>query len=88
MTAPKTVLIGDRVRWTSAAGTLRGEVINIFPSKNANDDLIMWIMIEYIGPRGIPCHATLADTALEMMQFKVIFRDIEIQIARGEKVVA
>ncbi len=27
MTAPKTVLIGDRVRYESAAGTIRGEVV-------------------------------------------------------------
>jgi hypothetical protein len=29
MTAPKTILIGDRVRYESAAGTIRGEVVKI-----------------------------------------------------------
>lgn len=90
MTAPKTVLIGDRVRYESAAGTIRGEVVRIVQALNACGDMIDWIHIEYFNPKSPSKHsiAVLADTALEMMKFKVTFRDIDIQIARGEKVAA
>lgn len=84
MAAPKTVLIGDRVRYESAAGTIRGEVVDIDLAMNAAGDMIPWIVIEYIH-NNRACRTRLADTALEMMRFQVIFRDIEIQIARGEK---
>ncbi len=77
MAAPKTILIGDRVRYESAAGTIRGEVVKIMQDFNANGDLIDWIYIEYYNEK-LPSKysiARLADTALEMMKFKVIFRD-------------
>ena len=47
MTAPKTILIGDRVRYESAAGTIRGEVVKIMKAPNAAGNLIDWIYIEY-----------------------------------------
>lgn len=87
MAYPKTVLIGDRVRYESAAGTIRGEVVKITKDLNAAGDLIDWIYVEYFNPKSPSKHSIvrLADTALEMMKFKVTFRDIDIQIARGEK---
>ena len=90
MTAPKSVLIGDRVRYESAAGMIRGEVVRIVQAKNANNDMIDWIHVEYFNPKSPTKHsiAVLAETALEMMKFKVTFRDIDIQIARGEKTFA
>ena len=77
MAAPKTVLIGDRVRYESAAGTIRGEVVKIMKDKNAAGDLIDWIYVEYYNEKS-PSKSSivrLADTALAMMKFKVIFRD-------------
>jgi len=87
MAYPKTVLIGDRVRWTSAAGTLRGEVIRIVRAKNASGNMIDWIHVEYYNEKSPTKKsiAVLADTSLEMLNFVVTFRDINIQIARGEK---
>jgi hypothetical protein len=77
MAVPKTVLIGDRVRYQSAAGTIRGEVVKIMQGWNANHDLIDWIYIQYYNEKSPSKYsiARLADTALEMMKFKVIFRD-------------
>ena len=90
MAYPKTVLIGDRVRWNSAAGTLRGEVIRIDRAKNAAGDMIDWIHVEYHNAKAPTKKsiAVLADTSLEMLNFVVTFRDYDIQVARGEKVAA
>jgi len=87
MAAPKTVLLGDRVRYESAAGTIRGEVIRIRRAMNAANQLINWIYVEYHNEKSPSKKsiAVLAETALEMMKFVVTFRDIDIQIARGEK---
>ena len=90
MTAPKTVLIGDRVRYESAAGTIRGEVVKIMKDYNARGDLINWIYVEYYNEKSPSKYSIvrLAETALEMMKFVVTFRDYDIQVARGEKVAA
>lgn len=86
MSYPKTVLIGDRVRWTAASGTHRGEVTGIDYKPNAAGDVVPWVVIRHYR-YGRPTYTRIADTALEMMQFKVIFRDVDIQIALGDKVV-
>jgi hypothetical protein len=90
MSTPKTVLIGDRVRYESAAGTIRGEVVKIMQDRNAAGNMINWIYVEYYNEKSPSKYsiARLADTSLEMMKFVVTFRDIDIQIARGEKVAA
>jgi hypothetical protein len=77
MAAPKTILIGDRVRYESAAGTIRGEVVKITKDWNAAGNLIDWIYIEYYNEKSPSNYSIvrLADTALEMMKFKVTFRD-------------
>ena len=77
MTAPKTVLVGDRVRYESAAGNIRGEVVKIMKAYNAAGNLIDWIYIEYYNEKSPSKHSIvrLADTALAMMKFKVVFRD-------------
>ena len=77
MTAPKTVLVGDRVRYESAAGTIRGEVVKIMKAPNAAGNLIDWIYIQYYNQKSPSKHSIvrLADTALAMMKFKVVFRD-------------
>ena len=77
MAYPKTILIGDRVRYESAAGTIRGEVVKIMKDRNAAGDLIDWIYVEYYNEKSPSKYSIvrLADTALAMMKFKVIFRD-------------
>lgn len=87
MTAPKTILIGDRVRYESAAGTIRGEVVKIMKDWNAAGDLIDWIYVEYYNEKS-PTKSSivrLADTALAMMKFKVIFRDCTNYDALAER---
>lgn len=87
MAYPKTILVGDRVRYESAAGMIRGEVVRIVRAKNAAGNMIDWIHVQYHNEKS-PCKksiAVLAGTALEMMKFVVTFRDIDVQIARGEK---
>ena len=84
------VLVGDRVRYESAAGTIRGEVVRIRRALNAAKQMINWIHIEYHN-EWAPTKksiAVLAETALPMMKFVVTFRDYDIQVARGEKVAA
>ncbi len=83
MTTPKTVLIGDRVRYESAAGTIRGEVVKLMKDRNAKGDFINWIYVEYYNEQSPSKYsiARLADTSLEMMKFVVTFRNIDIQKA-------
>ena len=80
MSAPKTVLIGDRVRYESAAGTIRGEVVKIMQDRNAVGDMIDWIYVEYYNEKSPSKYSIvrLADTALVMMKFVVTFRDVEV----------
>lgn len=82
MAYPTNVLLGDRVRYESAAGTIRGEVVKIMKDRNAAGDLIDWIYVEYYNEKAPTKKSIvrLAETALTMMKFKVIFRDIEIQM--------
>jgi hypothetical protein len=81
MAYPKTILIGDRVRYESAAGTIRGEVVKIMQDRNAAGNMIDWIYIEYYNHKAPTKKSIvrLADGALEMMRFVVTFRDVELQ---------
>ena len=71
------VRIGDRVRWTSAAGVLRGEVVGMRLALNANATLVPWIMIEWHdGVRGTKRTELCGlEDNLNMLQFRVNFRD-------------
>ena len=77
---PETVLVGDRVRYNSAEGTVRGEVVNIVKAKNALGDIVNWIHIESYNDKSPTKKsiAVLAETALPMMKFEVIFRDEKV----------
>lgn len=90
MSYPKNVLVGDRVRYESAAGTIRGEVIRIVQNKNAAGDMINWIHVEYYNDKAPTKKsiAVLAETSLTMMKFVVTFRDIDVQINNGDRKVA
>ena len=87
MAYPKTVLIGDRVRYESAAGTIRGEVVKIMKDLNAAGEMIDWIYVQYYNEKSPSKFSIvrLADTALEMMKFKVIFRDCTNYDALAER---
>ena len=88
MSAPETVLIGDRVRYESAAGTICGEVIRIVQSKNAAGNMIDWIHVEYHNDKS-PIKksiAVLAETSLEMMKFAI--SDYDNQDTHNEKAAA
>ena len=84
MTAPKTVLVGDRVRDESAAGTIRGEVVAIEDRMCADNVMRPWIVVEHT-MYNKPVRTSLADTSLAMMKFKVIFRDIVNYDALAER---
>lgn len=69
------VLIGDRVRWESAAGTIRGEIKNIRLDRNANGELVPWLDIEYIlNNRTATTALCGVEDFLKMMKFRVNFR--------------
>ena len=84
MSAPKTVLVGDRVRYVSAAGTIRGEVVDIADRKCADNVVRPWIGVKHT-LNGRETITYLSDASLGMMKFKVIFRDINVQIAQGDR---
>lgn len=84
MSAPKTVLVGDRVRYESAAGTIRGEVVAIENRLCADNVARPWIVVEHT-MHNRPVRTSLSDASLAMMKFKVIFRDINVQIALGDR---
>lgn len=84
MSAPKTILVGDRVRYESAAGTIRGEVVDIADRMCADDVVRPWIGVQHF-LNGRETVTYLSDASLGMMKFVVTFRDINVQIARGER---
>jgi len=74
------VRVGDRVRWTSAIGTTRGEVVGMRLGLNAAGTLVPWIMVEWFdGVRGVK-RAELCglESNLKMLSFRVNFRDKEV----------
>ncbi len=82
------ILIGDRVRWQSNEGTKRGEVKQIFSALDSFGDNIFFYHIEYNDGFNDSSMAMISEDRLNEIEFKVIFRDLEVQMARGEKEVA
>ena len=74
------VRIGDRVRWTSAAGVLRGEVVNMGLGRGLAGTLAPWVDVEYTNFRGLVKTVRLcgSDSALKALHFRVNFRDKEM----------
>lgn len=72
------IRVGDRVRWESAAGVLRGQIISIDLAQNANQELIPWITIETF-VNGLEKRVRLCGTYgyIRMMKLVVLFRDNE-----------
>jgi len=74
------IRVGDRVRWSSAAGTLRGEITSIDLDLNANQELIPWITIETtVNDKDSRVRLCGTYGYLKMMKFQVNFRDVEKQ---------
>jgi hypothetical protein len=68
--------IGDRVSWVSSIGKLNGEVVNIRVGRNGYNKLVPWIVIEHIENNKTRTSTLCGtDDNLEMMKFKVNFRD-------------
>jgi hypothetical protein len=84
MTAPKTVLVGDRVRYESAAGTIHGEVVAIEDRPCADNLVRPWIVVEHVR-KGNVVRTSLSDVSLARMKFKVIFRDCTNYNALAER---
>jgi hypothetical protein len=70
------IKIGDRVRWSSSAGTFRGEVVDMRIALNAAKELVPWITIQimdmYAYKRVEICGSAFS---LKMLNFRVNFRD-------------
>jgi len=79
------ILVGDRVKWESFEGTKRGEVKQIFSALDSFGDNIDFYHIEYNDGFNGTSMAMISEDRLHEIEFKVTFRDIEIQIARGVK---
>jgi hypothetical protein len=75
------IRLGDRVRWESAAGVIRGEVIAAVMGSTAAGDLIPWYTIESLDGS----ITTLCGRAsyLDMMKFSVRFRDRAVNISEA-----
>lgn len=82
---PKTVLIGDRVRWDWPSGTKRGTVEQIFNTQDEFGDYINFYHISYSDGFGGTGMAMISQNDFEQFDFKVIFRDVAVQIERGER---
>lgn len=77
MAYPENVLIGDRVRWTSDDGQVRGEVSDLVQKPNSGGKTINWIGVDVTN--GIMTRTIyLAETDLESLEFKVIFRGVAV----------
>lgn len=72
----KDIRIGDRVRWESAAGHLRGEVYDIRLGRSAAETLVPWIFIKYFNKLGKEDTTFFCgdEEYLNMLKFQVNFR--------------
>jgi hypothetical protein len=69
----KSLNVGDKVRYLSAAGEIVGEVSDFFMRMNGRDELIPWVVIRY-KRLGKEVTATLAATEsyFKIMRFEKI----------------
>ena len=76
------VKLVDSVRYESAAGTIRGEIVSMRLGLNAANQLVPWITIEHIvNYREVKAELCATEQYLNMMKFKVIFRDKSLHAA-------
>lgn len=85
MAYPTNVQVGDRVRWESSEGfTLRGEVMQIFSAMDSYGDDIEFYHIAYSDGFNGTAMAMISEDCLPEIEFKVIFRDYELQAAKND----
>ena len=68
--------MGDRVRWTSAARSLRGEVVGMRLGLNAAGTIVPWIMLQHLDDKRVEICGS--EDNLKMLKFRVIFRDKDV----------
>lgn len=62
--------IGDRVRWESAAGTIRGQIKSMRLARNAATELVAWLTIGYtINGREKTTSLCAVESNLKMLKF-------------------
>ena len=72
------VKIGDRVRWESMIGTVRGEVVSMRLAMSGAGTLVPWITVAYTrSGRDTSVELPGTEDYLKMMKFRVNFRDKE-----------
>lgn len=71
------VLVGDRIRYESAAGTIRGEVADIEYAENMAGDIVPWVVIRHT-QYNRDCYSRLPKNYLSMYKFVVMFRDVGV----------
>lgn len=81
---PTNVQVGDRVRWESCEGTKRGEVMQIFTALDSYGDSIEFYHIAYSDGFNGTTMAMISEDRLHEIEFKVIFRDWELQAAQND----
>jgi hypothetical protein len=69
----RDVRLGDVVRWESAAGTMRGEVVSMDMAPTAAGDYVPWYTIK--SWNNSTTRLCGRASYLTMMKFEVIFRD-------------
>jgi len=71
------IMVGDRVRWQSPVGAMRGEVKEISLKLNAKNELVPWLIIQTGSFSGLSHlnQVTVCGNDLKMMKFEVIFSD-------------
>ena len=84
MAYPTNVQVGDRVRWQSFEGTKRGEVMQIFSAMDSYGDDIEFYHIAYSDGFNGTAMAMISEDRLHEIEFKVIFRDWELQAEQAE----
>lgn len=65
---------GTKVRWSSAAGNLTGEIVNIILSLNGAQQTVPWIDIKVEGKRNT-VRLCATDSNLKMMKVAVVTED-------------
>jgi len=70
------VRVGDRVKWDSMVGTLRGEVVRIDTRRTAAGTWMPWLIVEHAHDN-LTGHTALVNNKnyLDTMRLEVIFRD-------------
>ena len=72
------VKIGDRVRWESMIGTVRGEVVSMRLAMSGSGALVPWVTVAYHwAGRDTSVELCGTEQNLNMMKFRVNFRNKE-----------